>query len=327
MTPHRTETQLPWTKPSWRSEAERWIRERVVELGREVTGAIEQPHVRAWGTVLRVPTDSGTLWFKASIAPLAYEVPLIESLAATNPEAVPYLVAADVTRAWMLMEDAGVRLIDLHSDGPPLAIWKEFLCAYAQLQRGVAPSAGTLVDSGVPDRRLPRLLDGFMRVLDNRRLVRPSSGVALDDDELARLRALAPKLADAIDVVAALDLPDSVQHDDLHPWNVCVRDGSYRFIDWGDACVAQPLLSLSVPFAHIHRDDAAEARDAYLEPWTVIRPHADLVAAVDAAVLLGQVTGVLKWELINSVLDDGERAGYEDVIPKRLRYLLELTCG
>jgi hypothetical protein len=39
------------------------------------------------------------------------------------------------------------------------------------------------------------------------------------------------------------------------------------------------------------------------------------------------VTGVLKWELINSGLSDDERVGYEDVIAKRLRYLLELACA
>jgi hypothetical protein len=51
------------------------------------------------------------------------------------------------------------------------------------------------------------------------------------------------------------------------------------------------------------------------------------LAACDAALLLAQVTGVLKWELINSALSDEERSGYEDVIPKRLRYLLELACA
>jgi hypothetical protein len=320
------ETRLQWTRPAWRFGAERWIRERVGELGRCVA-SIEQPHVRPWGTVLRVCTDSGTLWFKASIAPLVYEVPLIEHLAARRPDCVPHVLAADVARAWMLLDDAGVRLTDLHPDGPPLSIWRQFLHAYAQLQLDVAPAADALVAAGVPDRRSPQLVDGFLHVLENGRLLGASTEAALGDDELARLRALVPNLLEAIDVVAALDLPDSVQHDDLHAWNVCLRDGGYRFIDWGDACVAQPLLSLAVPLAHVADESAAAVRDAYLEPWTALRPRAELLAACDAAVLLAQVTGVLKWELINSVLSDEERAGYEDVIPKRLRSLLELACG
>jgi hypothetical protein len=323
---HPEKTRLVWNERSWADTAERWIRERLSALGIGLAGAIVQPHVRAWGTVLRVPTDDGTLWFKASIAPLAYEVPLLELLGARAPRRVPRVLGADAARAWMLMDDAGTRLTDLHPDGPPIEVWTEFLPAYAQLQRDVAPAAGELVAAGVPDRTLPRLVEGLERVLENDRLVRPAAGEGLDDGELERLRLLAPRLAHAVDVVAALGLPDTVQHDDLHAWNVCIRDGEYRFIDWGDACVSQPLLSLSVPFAHVGPERAPAARDAFLGPWTALRPRDELGAAADEAVLLAQLTGVLKWELITSGLSDDERVGYEDVIPKRLRYLLELAC-
>jgi hypothetical protein len=324
---HPEKTRLVWNDPSWRHSAERWIRERLSDLGRGLAGAIAQPHVRAWGTVIRVPTNCGTLWFKASIAPLAYEVPLLEVLGARAPRRVPRLLAADAARAWMLMDDAGTRLTDLHPDELPIDVWKEFLPAYAQLQRDVAPAADELVAAGVPDRTLPRLVEGLERVLENDRLVRPATGDGLADGELERLRSLVPRLVDAADVVAALGLPNTVQHDDLHAWNVCIRDGEYRFIDWGDACVSQPLLSLSVPLAQVGPEYASEARDAYLGPWTALRPRGELVVAADEALLLAQLTGTLKWELINSGLTDDERVGYEDVIPRRLRYLLELACG
>jgi hypothetical protein len=319
--------RLRWLSPSWRQAAEKWIRDRLAELDRRLAGAIEQPHVRAWGTVFRVRTDDATLWFKASIPPLAYEVPLLETLAVQVPDRVPRPLAADVACAWMLMEDAGTRLTDLHPDGPPVEIWTEFLPEYAQLQLDAAPAAGALVELGVPDRRVSQLVEGFLRVLESDRLIRPSAGGGLEDADVRRLRTLVPQLTEAVDRVAALELPNSVQHDDLHAWNVCVWNSGYRFVDWGDACIAHPLLSLSVPLAHVGDEGGAAARGAYLKPWTALRPYAELEAACDAAVLLGQVTGVLKWELINSGLSDEERVGYEDVIPKRLRYLLELACA
>jgi Phosphotransferase enzyme family len=324
---HPEETVLPWTQPAWRTDADRWIRERVDALGRSLTAAIEQPHVRPWATALRVPTDVGVLWFKATITPLTYEVPLLELLGQRRPDSVPRLVGSDAGRGWMLMEDAGPRLRDLYPLGPPIATWAEFLRLYAQLQLEVAPAADALVAAGVPDGRSPNLVDGFLRVLETPRLVRPPTDAALDDREVARLRSLAPRLDEAIDLLAAIELPDSVQHDDLHTANVCLRDGRYRFIDWGDACIAQPFLSLAIPLAVIGNEHAARARDAYLEPWTALRPHHELLAACAAADLLAQLTGVLKWELINSYLSDAERAGYEDVIPRRLRHLLELACG
>ena len=318
---------MNWTDPSWRCDVARWIRERLRELGLSLVGPIEHSHVRPWGTAVRVPTDGGILWFKANVPPLAFEVPLVETIAERTPERVPRVLASDGPRGWLLMADAGPILDDLHPDGPPIEIWQEFLRAYAQLQIDVAPATETLVAAGVPDRRLPKLLDPLSQVLENDRLVRPTPEFALNDDELERLHLLIPKLREATEVLAALDLPDSVQHDDLHGWNVCVHDGGYRFIDWGDACISHPLLSLGVPLWHVGRDRADGPRDAYLEPWTALRPYDELVAACDAAMLLAQITGVLKWELINSALSDEERAGYEDAITLRLRYMLELACA
>jgi Phosphotransferase enzyme family len=315
-----------WSEPSWRVEAERWIRGRLADLGLDPMDTIEQRHVRPWGTALRVPTNGGTLWFKANIAPLAYEAPLLD-LVGAGSSSVPRLVAADLSRGWMLMEDAGTKLTEIYGDDLPRAVWCELLRAYARLQVDAAPAAERLIAAGVPDRRLAMLVEGFRRVLGNERLVRPAAEAALTDDELERAHALLPTIARAVDDLAALELPDSLQHDDLHPWNVCLRDGMYCFIDWGDACISQPLLSFTVPLAHIAPADAEAARDACLEPWTRFRKRDHLVAAVGAARLLGHITGILKWELISSGLGDDERAGYEDAITRRVRSLLELACG
>jgi hypothetical protein len=315
---------VQWTYPSWRAEADEWIGLRLSDLGYVLAGAIEHSHVRPWGTVARVPTEQGSLWFKANIAPLAFEQRLVELLSA---QAVPDVVAREPNHGWMLMEDAGPLVSELHGEDPPLAIWREFLRKYAELQVAAAPAADKLIAAGVPNRTLPRLLEPFRRVLEADRLVRPPTPDALTNEELDRVYALMPKLQESVDALAALGLPDSVQHDDLHPWNVCVRDGVYRFIDWGDACVSQPMLSLEIPLQWVGVEGAGEAKDAYLDPWAALRPREDLLAATDAAALLAQVTGVLKWALIDSALSDEERAGYERAIPRRLRHLLELACA
>jgi phosphotransferase family enzyme len=314
---------VQWTDPSWRSEAEEWIRAEISDLGYALADRIEHSHVRPWGTVARVPTDNGLLWFKANIAPLTFELRLIELLAT---QAVPHLVAREPSRGWMLMKDAGTLVSELYGEEPPLDVWREFLCEYARLQVAAAPAAEKLIAAGVPDRRLPSLLEPFEGVLEDDRLVRPRTD-PLTPDQLDRVYALMPKLRESVAALAALGLPDSVQHDDLHPWNVCVDAGRYRFIDWGDACVSQPMLTLEIPLQWVGGKGSAVAKEAYLEPWTVLRAQEDLLAATEAAALLAQVTGVLKWALVNSALNDEERVGYERGIPRRLRHLLELACA
>ncbi|MDQ2984012.1 MAG: hypothetical protein M3R70_08840 [Actinomycetota bacterium] len=61
---------LIWVRLEWLAEATAWIREHV-----EVAGEIEQPHIRWWSTVLRVPTPAGDAWFKATSGPASASTP------------------------------------------------------------------------------------------------------------------------------------------------------------------------------------------------------------------------------------------------------------
>ncbi len=71
---------IDWTSPRFLDEADAWIRSQV-----HVVGEIEQPHVRPWSTVLRVPSDGEVLWFKAVSDGHAFEVPLTAILARLRP--------------------------------------------------------------------------------------------------------------------------------------------------------------------------------------------------------------------------------------------------
>ncbi len=105
-----TDPTLIWVQPEWLAEATDWIHRRLDEHGVGLTGEIEQPHVRWWSTVLRVPTGEGDLWFKANAPPHAFEARLLPILERARPGHVPELVATDPERGWLLMRDGGERL-------------------------------------------------------------------------------------------------------------------------------------------------------------------------------------------------------------------------
>ena len=89
-----TDPRLPWVQPGLARRGERLDRARLAEHGLELTGEIEQPHVRWWSTVLRVPTTDGDLWFKANAPPHAFEAGLLAILERVQPGHVPEVVAA-----------------------------------------------------------------------------------------------------------------------------------------------------------------------------------------------------------------------------------------
>ena len=77
-----------WTDPEWLAGAHAWVEEQSDALGLVRTGDVEQPHVRVWSTVLKVPTTAGPVWFKANHGPLQHEAALVTLLAERVPDRV-----------------------------------------------------------------------------------------------------------------------------------------------------------------------------------------------------------------------------------------------
>jgi hypothetical protein len=274
-----------WTDPAWLAKAHAWIREHVTPAGE-----IEQPHVRPWSTVMRVPADGGDVWFKANTEALRYEAALVARLAERRPDCVPPLVAVDLDRGWMLMGDAGTTLRSLIAEERSLDRWLEVLPLYAGMQVDMAAEAEELIALGVPDLLLATLPEQFELFLD---------GLAgrLGEDE-PRLRDRLPWIRKACDELASFGIPETIQHDDFHDAQVFVRNGRYLLMDWGDACVSHPFFTLSVTLEGViswglddveGSEDIAPYRDAYLEPFAQYGSRADLVRACDLALRLGWI--------------------------------------
>jgi hypothetical protein len=266
-----------WTDPRWVAEVHAWIHARA-----DVTGPIEQPHVVPWSTVLRAPTSDGPVWFKANAPSMAHEARLTALLAAKRPDAIPALLAADLDRGWMLMADGGARLRDVIERERDLSRWLDVLPLYAGLQIDLAPHAEELLRLGVPDRRLAVLAEQAAEVVELR-------------DHLPRIEEHCARLA-------ALGIPDTIQHDDLHDAQVFLQDGRPLVFDWGDAVVSHPFLTMSVTLEGVIAwgvDDVWESeplgpyRAAYLTPFERYAPRAELEAALDDALRLGWVSRVL----------------------------------
>jgi len=257
-----------WTDPSWLAEAHAWIRTHV-----EPTGPIEQPHVRPWATVLRVPTTTADVWFKASVAVHAHEAAVVSTLARLRPDRVPEVLAADLDRGWLLMRDAGIRLRELIERERDLGRWLDVLPAYGELQLEAAPHADELVSRGVPDRRLAVL---------------PGQAAELLHD--------VARVAEMCDELASYGIPETIQHDDFHDAQVFLHDGHYLFFDWGDACVSHPFFSMSVTLEGgigwglddvAGSVDLAPFRRAYLDSFRRYGSREQLDSALTVALRLG----------------------------------------
>ena len=273
-----------WRAPSFVTTAHAWIDERLGELGMTRTGAIEQPHVRDWATAMRVPTDQGTVWFKANEEALGHEAAVLEVVAARSAGRVPAPLARDASTGWMLMADAGPRLREAVEAERSLERWRDVLAAYARVQLACEDDVEDLLALGLPDCRLHTLPGAYAELL---------AGLDDTDPRLPGPAVIEEMCRD----LAAYGIRETVQHDDLHDGQVFLGTGAHQLLDWGDACVSHPFFTLAVTLEGVISwgvDDEKDSEDvepylaAYLAPFRE-RYDCDLDEAARLAMRLGWI--------------------------------------
>jgi hypothetical protein len=277
------------------SDRAEWLDERLAAAGLRRTGEITCPHDRPWGTVHTAPTTGGPVWLKAPGDGTVFEVALYDLLSRVVPDHVLHPIAIDLDRGWVLLPDGGTTLGDAGTDLVDGLV--TILPQYARLQRDLAPHTGALLSSGVADMRPETMPDRF-----DDAVAAVTDGPL--DDPLDDVRALRDTYIEWCARLAASPVPASIDHNDLHPWNVFLDGGRARFYDWGDAVVAHPFASMLVTAAVVRRhlgvrhDDPAvrRIRDAYLEVWSDLAPHRELVAELELACWVGKVARALTWD-------------------------------
>jgi hypothetical protein len=313
---------LRWTDPSWLAEVHDWIHVQIERHGAAVLGSIDQPHVRPWSTLLRVPSSDGTLWFKASMPELAHEPAIVSILARRRPDCVPALLAVELEKGWMLMRDGGERLRETIERERDLRRWLAALPQYAELQIDLVVDADELVTRGAPDRRLAILAAQYEQLLDE------MDGRLAGGGDLRRLRALGPRVSELCGQLAEYGVPQTIQHDDFHDGQILVRDGRYVFFDWGDACVSHPFFTMAVTLEGViawglddveGSEDITPYRDAYLRPFERFASRAELEAVFPTALRLGWICRALNVHRFASALEPPHREEHLSGVATRLR--------
>jgi hypothetical protein len=303
----------------------------LAEHGLTVTGEVEQPHVRAWSTALRVPSSGGTYWFKANVDGCRYEAAVLPALARWAPDRVLTPLAVDAERGWFLNPDGGRILRGVfESEGKDLARWEEVLTRYGQFQRDLTPHAEEFLALGMPDTRPERLPEHLADLLADHPVLLIDQPNGLTTEQYDRVQAIRPEFARWCAELAGLGIGPTVQHDDLQDSNVLVSDAGYRFFDWADSSIGHPFGTLLVTLRSIAfrfeltagAPELHRLRDAYLEPWSGDHDRATLIRASELAYRLAKVGRGMSWRRALDGIDPAERVEWEDAVPASLAALL-----
>ena len=322
--------KLIWHDPAWQKQAHDWVRAEAKRNSIQLTGEIEQNHAYAWSTVMRVPSNDGMLFFKATAPETVYESALTQKLAAWFPVDMPELVAVDTARGWMLIRDGGEQLRASIRPTQDIKPWEPIITRYAELQIGLAEHIDEILALGIPDHRLAVLPSLYSKLLADEASLMIDQEKGLTSAEFQKLQTLTPRFQQICTDLAAYGIPESVNHGDFHDGNVLLKNGRITFFDWGDASVTHPFVSLRTFFVSIEialeledyappTPEMIALRDRYLEQWEKLASKEELLKAYFLSKPVASIVKTLAWHNTISRLEGPLREEYAWIVPEVLR--------
>jgi len=280
---------VPWYRLGWQAQPLVWAEAALAKQGPTLTTPIEQ--LRSWerSSLWRLTTAKGNFYFKAVSGAFVTEPALTQKLAEWEPEWFAPVLAVDAEQGWMLLGDAGNQSLLRETDAER---WAMALRRYAEMQVALSERVDDLLTLGVPDRHVQNL-PGWIETLlaDTAALTNSEAGLSVE--EIARLRAKLPEVLAACETLGTSPIPPTLEHGDFAPGQaVYGAECVYRFIDWSDAGVAFPFLSMLFYWAELGENfkNAEELRvkfrEAYLEPWVSYTGKTELVELYAAAMVV-----------------------------------------
>lgn len=322
--------QLRWYDLDWQKQAHDWIREQTQRNSIQITGEIEQPHVYAWSTVMRIPSSAGMLYFKATAGETIYEAALTQKLVTWFPDCTPELVSVDVPRGWMLMRDGGAPLRASIRPAKDVMPWEPVISRYAELQIGLAAHVDEMVALGIPDHRLNMLPTLYAQLLTGEDSLMIDQEKGLSSADFQRLQTLKTRFETICSGLTMFRIPESLNQGDFHDGNVLIKNGRITFFDWGDADVTHPFVSLRTFFVSmeiaLQLDDYAPPTpemiallDRYLKPWERFATKDRLLQAYKLSRPVASIVKALAWHNSITKMDTTLRQEYAWIVPELLR--------
>lgn len=265
-----------FSRLGWIDEAIAWV-ESSTGSRLALTESIRQYNAGGAFSLIRFQTEDGkAYWMKATGEPNAHECSITLRLTELCNEFLPEVIATRPQwNAW-LMSGSGYSVNELPEEpNALLGMLEGATRLMAQLQMRTEGHGLTLLAAGAFDQGIESMLSRVEQLFDylaeSMALQTSNKAPRLSNDRLRTIRAA---LEEALRRMEALGMVDTVIHGDLNSGNILLTEGGCQFIDWAEAYVGNPIVSLQnilllnrVSDTASHHAINARLSKRYAEEW------------------------------------------------------------
>ena len=260
-----------------------------------------------WSTVYCFETEHGTFFLKIVPPALTLEAKIIAILQQEFNAPVPELIADNQELHCFLMMDAGIRLYDYFTKAFQADYLIQAVQDYSTLQIATSQKIEKFLEKGVPDWQLEKLPILYQALISQEKLL---SEDGLNQDELNKLKQLAPKFTTICEKLSRYKIQDAFGHADFHDKNILIdtKTGKTTLIDLGEVVITHPFFSL-LNCLHRTKENFSLSNEQYeqlqihsLKPWFVLETQENVFAILALIQQCWSIHAVLgELRLLNSV--------------------------
>jgi hypothetical protein len=211
---------------------------------------------------------------------------------------------------WLTTEFPGSTLDEISHAGS----WERAAQTLAELQLASVEKTDQLLEAGCRDVRVASLLavvDPFMDVMSQFMEQQQKTPAAVLDRK--GLLTLGRQIKDALSDLAKVDFPDTLGHLDFNPGNILSSADQCLFLDWAEAYVGNPFLTLQYLHEHLMRrkEKFASSPDlakAYGTKWRTVLSSENVSAVREVESVLAvfaYAVGTKVWQNPASLREPG----------------------
>ena len=315
----------PFGRLRWIEELSSWVQHEIEPNGLRLSGEFRQLNASPTFALLRFETTGQAVWFKAVGEPNLREFSISAALSRLFPEFVPTVIAIHPAwNGWLTAEFPGSTLDEV-SDA---CTWEQAAQTLAELQIASVGETAELLRAGCRDIRilpLLELVDPFIEVMSQLMTQQQKTPpLPLRREEL---RELGRQIKGALTAWARLNVPDTLGHLDFNPGNIVTSADQCIFLDWAEAYVGPPFLTLEYLCEHLLRLPQKETRagadviEKYEKKWRKILAPEIVSAALGIAPVLAvfaYAAGTAVWRH-PTVLQEPRTTAYLRSLTRRIR--------
>jgi hypothetical protein len=268
--------RAPFEHLGWFRELTSWIEDAIMPFRLQWNGRFEQFHASASFSLIRFETLPRAVWFKAVGEPNTREFAITRELAKNCQEYVPRLLAVRLDWNGWLAEECPGKTLDQISD---IDLWRHAVRTLANLQVESLSWSKSLLQAGAHDLETlftQSAVKQFFAMAEG--LVSPTVEPLKPDFSVEDLRLMEARMPQLLDRAGNSRVPDALGHLDLNAGNVVVSPEQCVYLDWAEAYVGPPFLTLDYLLQNFRRAFGRASQhelsvvQTYLTVWERIIP-------------------------------------------------------